>query len=178
MTQVESEFMECTKAKSEILKWKLLVVGALAAVGFGLDKETNSAWALCLIPILCLYVDLVYRNLCLRIQTIESFIVSMRNEKELETTRAFIVFHQNNMRDINDMSLEAGALVGSSVLFNFIVFLSPFVIKDFCGIPNLPISLHATGLIGVIAALLLESWYRHRDGQLLTKGTVDEANQP
>lgn len=65
-----------------MLKWKFVVVGAVAATGFGLlpDQKEGSMLALTVLPWLAWYADTLYRDYDLRIGTITSFIRGNRTQ--------------------------------------------------------------------------------------------------
>lgn len=76
MEILRQEIIETQKARSELIKWKLLLVSALAAAGLGFAEsgsDNNKEVLLCCIPFVCVYVDAQYVNLSLRIMGIATF---------------------------------------------------------------------------------------------------------
>lgn len=76
MDILRQELIETQKVRSELIKWKLLLVSALGATGLGFAKsgvKINSEVLLCGIPLVCAYVDIQYANLSLRIMGIATF---------------------------------------------------------------------------------------------------------
>jgi hypothetical protein len=66
---LRTELIESQKARSDLLKWKLLIVAAAggSALGFsGPEKSDNAHFALAVLPLACAYVDLLCRSLSLR----------------------------------------------------------------------------------------------------------------
>ncbi len=75
-----NEIIEAEKGRMDLLKWKLLLIAGLGAVGLGLsssEKSTNPALSpyllLCLIPLVCIYVDSLCQHLQMRILVISEF---------------------------------------------------------------------------------------------------------
>ena len=60
------------------LKWKLILVAALGAVGLGFSNRNtvvpNAYLVLLLIPLVCFYVDLLCKHMSLRIIVIGAFL--------------------------------------------------------------------------------------------------------
>ena len=61
-----TEIVEAQKGRTDLLKWKLILVAALGALGLGINGFSKDAkpalsldLALCLIPLVCVYVDLL-----------------------------------------------------------------------------------------------------------------------
>jgi len=79
-SRLRSEIDSTEESQANFLKWKLLLVAATgsASLGVGFDSAVGlRAYAplvLCLIPILCAYVDLVYFHLTLRIVAIATYL--------------------------------------------------------------------------------------------------------
>src|SRR5262245_60129108 len=70
------EIIEAQKVRSELLKWKVLAVAALGATGLGLSEKESRPQAdlvLCCIPFVCAYIDVLCRNLSLRIRVVSQF---------------------------------------------------------------------------------------------------------
>jgi hypothetical protein len=79
MGQLRQEILQSEQTRSDLLKWKLGLVGAISAVGLGLAGSRAPAHAdlvLCAVPIVCLYVDFLCRHLNLRILVIGTFLAS------------------------------------------------------------------------------------------------------
>jgi hypothetical protein len=79
MGPLRTEILQSEQTRSDLLKWKLGLVGAISAVGLGLAGSRAPAHAdlvLCAVPIVCLYVDFLCRHLNLRIVVIGTFLAS------------------------------------------------------------------------------------------------------
>ena len=77
--ELRDEIVESQKARCDLLKWKLALVAGLGTVGLGLGdyapKEPGYShhYVLCLIPLVCVYVDLLAKHMTLRIMVIGCF---------------------------------------------------------------------------------------------------------
>src|ERR1022692_3350631 len=77
MGELRQEILQAQQTRSDLLKWKLGLVGAIGAVGLGLAGSRVSSHAdlvLCAVPLVCVYVDLLCRHLSLRILVIGTFL--------------------------------------------------------------------------------------------------------
>ena len=76
------------KSRIDLLKWKFIVIAALGSIALGVGiRNENSQFpqeaTFCLIPLVCVYVDLLCRHLNLRILVISKFI---RTVSDLDLT--------------------------------------------------------------------------------------------
>lgn len=74
MESLRSEILEAHNARSDLLKWKLVLVAGLGTIGLGLTQEIGHPIVLIGIPLVCAYVDLLTRHLTLRIHVIGDFL--------------------------------------------------------------------------------------------------------
>jgi hypothetical protein len=77
MEELRAEILEAERSRSDLLKWKLVLVAGLGAIGIGV--QTNSGrvpLVLIGIPLVCAYVDLLCRHLTLRVHVIGQFLRS------------------------------------------------------------------------------------------------------
>lgn len=75
---LRGEIVESEKARMDFLKYKLLAVAALGSIGLGLNINTNGfamehVYILGIIPLVCLYVDLLCYHNTLRIKIIGQY---------------------------------------------------------------------------------------------------------
>ncbi len=78
--ELRDEIVESQKVRSDLFKWKIILVASLGAVALGLasandkgagaDPPSTHEYLLCLIPLVCLYVDILSSHLNLRIMVI------------------------------------------------------------------------------------------------------------
>ena len=130
--KLREEIIESEKMQSDILKWKLIAVAAIASVslGFGIEgipadpaksNSYGSRWLLCLIPLMCAYVDLISVHYMLRIITIGAYLKSTGDPYET------LMFSLRDQSGKNPFVFESRALQGSSIIFNFILVVVGFI---------------------------------------------------
>lgn len=74
---LREEILQAQQTRSDLLKWKLGLVGVIGAIGLGLGGSrvsTHADLVLCAVPLVCVYVDLLCRHLSLRILVIGTFL--------------------------------------------------------------------------------------------------------
>ena len=83
MVSLRNEIMEAQKTRSDLMKWKVVLVSSLGAVGLGIteihtvDKiKFVPGLVLCLIPFVCVYVDSLCRHLMCKILVIGRFLAT------------------------------------------------------------------------------------------------------
>lgn len=105
-SKLSDEIVATQQSRSEYLKWKLVLVAALGAVGLGLDEKISAApLLLALIPWVCVYVDLLCGSLNARLILIGTFYAKKRHDEYEE-------FVQKN-RDV--FTVEDAALYWSTL---------------------------------------------------------------
>ena len=83
--ELRTEIIEAQKARSDLFKWKIILVATLGAVALGLGpkdlQETATAntrfsndYLLCIIPFVCLYVDSLCSHMNLRMLVIGHYL--------------------------------------------------------------------------------------------------------
>ncbi|MFY9698541.1 MAG: hypothetical protein WAK34_09530 [Rhodoplanes sp.] len=78
MDKLRDEIIETQKARADLLKWKLIILSVLGAVGLGVRFAPYASdplpIALALIPLVSLYVDVMCYHLSLRITVLGAFL--------------------------------------------------------------------------------------------------------
>jgi len=77
MENLRTELVETQKARTEFIRWKLVLVASIGAVGLGLTGSKlapESKLVICCIPFVCVYVDTMCRHFSLRVQVIGNFL--------------------------------------------------------------------------------------------------------
>jgi hypothetical protein len=77
MEKLRDEILQAESTRSDLLKWKLGLVGAIGAAGLGFAGSVDLQHAdlvLCALPPVTTYVDLLARHLTLRILVIGAFL--------------------------------------------------------------------------------------------------------
>lgn len=124
----KNEIIEAEKGRTDLLKWKLILIAALGAVGLGIggDESRSSSFSslhlvLCLIPFVCVYVDLLCKHLQMRILVISKFFQihsSEKPEKEMIDFQAYEHFCEN-VRSV--FNLEDWAQHWSTIMLSILV---------------------------------------------------------
>ncbi len=153
---LRSEIIESQKTQAEFLKWKLIAVATLASISLGLTTgsrrdDTYSRLLVCLVPLICAYVDLTSLHIMIRIITIGAYLKKMGNPYES------FVFRVRDTESGSPFVFEPVALHGSSLAFNLIIAATGLAV----GAP-IRYAYVASGLVGAIATGLLWLWYTQR----------------
>lgn len=124
--KLRDEIIESQKVRTDLLKWKLIIVSALgmAAVGVGAKDEIAEKppiMLLALIPIVCLYVDVVCFHSHLRIMAIAKFLRTELDANDL--ARKYEEYCTTNRIQFH---LEEIALLYTTVSLTLIVGLLGF----------------------------------------------------
>lgn len=154
--QLSRQLIEAQKIHSDLLKWKMIVVAALGAVGLGLSGSAGETslvkpyLVLCCIPLVCAYIDLLARHLSLRILVIAKFLRKDREDPYQDFAQ--------KAREKGAFLLESGTIVGSSILLSAalaFVELLPVDLPDEALVP-----VQFSGYIGLVLVILVEGAYR------------------
>jgi uncharacterized membrane protein len=155
-----------------LLKWKLVLVAALSAVGLGLNTGGRShPVVLVAVPLVCIYVDLLCRHLNLRIQLIAEFIRTCpEREGNDEDNAAFLLrqYERYVPRHANAFVLEDWALELSTKLISLTVVLYGIIgqLLEVASNPTTSVGvvLAASGIAGLGLSVLIDrTYHRQRD---------------
>ncbi len=161
---LRQEIIESQKMQADFLKWKLITVAAVFPISLGLTSkhcnptEDSTKLLICLIPLLCAYVDLIcLHNLC-RAITIGAFLKFSGNKYEC------FVFAVRKSQGTDPFVFERLALKVSSIVVNAIVFLLGIFNPPFYYYLLWPWLNPATlfGVLGIVVNWLLWSFYCNR----------------
>jgi hypothetical protein len=129
--ELRTEIIEAEKVQADLLKWKFIVIAAVASVSLGFSGSSSSTTTttsnltettsnltegtqllLWLVPFICAYVDLISIHLMMRIDTIGNFlrVSGSAYERFVDKVR--------NSKGVNLYLFEGMALHGSSIIFN------------------------------------------------------------
>jgi len=114
MNSLLTELHDAQRARNDLLKWKLIVVAALGGAGLGLSQASISPrapLALALIPLTCVYVDLLCRNLSIRTKTISAFMAREGVGADASVEARYARFYQSQT-PTRGPALESLALFG------------------------------------------------------------------
>lgn len=80
LQSLRAEIIESEKARIDLLKYKLIALAALGAIGLGFSGHQGASilpqsdYVLCIIPFVCIYVDLLCMHNTIRILVVGSFL--------------------------------------------------------------------------------------------------------
>ena len=79
--ELRDEIVESQKARVDLLKWKMILVATLGAVALGFERAASGSipsfsheYLLCLIPLVCLYADILCSHQNLRMMVIGRYL--------------------------------------------------------------------------------------------------------
>ena len=177
MDKLRDEIIEAQKSRSELLKWKLVIVSVLGAAGLGLsDKHEAILIVLALIPLASLYVDVVCYHLALRSIVIGSFLRSFVPKDSGNMPATLEIYHNYEKfafatrgKNIVAFDLEDWALWQSTLFLSIFVWLAvaydilfskepSSIPADFC--------LAISGAIGIRYSRLLFTRFKQKSAAL------------
>ena len=121
METLRQEILETQKVRSDLLKWKLIIVAALGAAALGINQTSGQPLLLCLIPFACGYLDLLCRHCSIRNKIIGSFI---RATPSLELLADYEAFYESVSpeKTLFGLTLESVALTVSTLSVSLLIF--------------------------------------------------------
>lgn len=168
---LKTEIVEAEKARTHLLKWKLIVVAGLAGAGFGLfDSATGaggneiSHLALCIIPFACLYIDLLCYNLQVRMLVISLFIQNYKPGNGASEIEAYCMYEKfcDSIRStfkLEDWAMEYSTRVisGLITLSSMLILLTHRNAPNSWTIPGISsLFILTSGLIGIALSMLIK----------------------
>lgn len=163
---IQEAILKGVELRTDLLKWKMIAVGAIGSVGLGAkDVSSNSFWVLVLVPLLCVYVDIIYRNSCMRRDALRSFVILNKGKSEYVELAKILIFESDHFKKrVNGRPFEAAALVWSSVLLSVSVAGYPWLVSV-TGLGRE--ALFGAGVLGCVLAILVQFAYQRRDNLVL-----------
>jgi len=160
-SDLRQELIECQKARSEFIRWKLILVAVLGSSSLGLSKDAPALpYLMALIPFVCIYVDSVCMHNDSRIMMIAQFL---RTSNEVSAAaRDYEQFcHKHRHMFYN----EGLALFGSSLFLSVavVVFALWRSIRSAMS-PRVAVLVALSGVIGMAVTLRLLSVNRQIQG--------------
>jgi hypothetical protein len=168
METLRTELVETQKVRSDLLKWKLLIVAGISGAALGLSKSgsgsaaPNAHFALAVIPIACVYVDLLCRHLSLRNKAIGLFIgFHVHNDKTLRDYEQFYL--HLSKKAWAGVSFESVALVGCTIFLSLMI-VPIGILASGLSLWPIPIQWPAnlfigSGTVGVLLSIWLQVKY-------------------
>ena len=118
MDLLRTQVIETQKARSDLMKWKLILVAGLGTFGLGLGNIARGPCypILCLVPFVCNYVDALCAHLSIRIQAIGDFLASETpNTSEEKREHNYEVFFKNHSPSVQIRNFSA-SLVNNIII--------------------------------------------------------------
>lgn len=166
---ISQEVIESQKSRSELLKWKIIVVAILATVGLGVSRDIEKLeLAFCLIPLVCAYVDALCLHLNLRIFSIgkwHTLEIGKSLDPEFEYMKHYEAFIASAYK-CGAYRLEKLTILFSSLIINLLIAIAPhFNIAELEIVNKTVVS--SFGIFGLLVTIALEIYLR------ITKNRID-----
>lgn len=162
------ERLESQKSRNGLMRWKLIIVSALGSAGLGLFKSegaTNLYLITIVIPIACVYVDLICRTLSLRSMKINVFLSKCPSNISDNIDIRYFQFYQGNRKDVKSFfSLESIALIGSTILLTLVVTIAGILVFKERWISALFL---ISGLLSLASSFLVQRRYEKEKKEIL-----------
>jgi hypothetical protein len=170
MNTLREEIIHAHETRSELLKWKLAIVGAIGAVGLGLAGAQTSKHAdlvLAAAPLVCIYVDLLCMNLNIRMLVIASWMrqapIHDAEQRAIGEYEAFVD------RFRNAFALEDWAIDWTTRVISVAVIV--YGVEGASG--GVSTAFIVSGIVGVLGSFAAQIAYRRRRTELQRASTVD-----
>jgi len=141
--KLREEIIESQKSRLDLLKWKIILVAALGAAAFGVSAEKGTGGVpslLALVPLVCLFVDIVCHHTDVRIMFIGSFLRTCD-----EPTASAYERYCSKGREY--FTLENGALTGTTLAVSvLIIVMGGFLLWDLMTLAAFGITGGSSGL--------------------------------
>lgn len=101
MDSLREEILQSENVRSDLLKWKLALAGAIGAAGLGFSGSNDLRHAdlvLCAIPPVCVYVDLLCLHLNLKMLVIGTYLRRLPPGSDADDVRRYEAFVDEHAR--------------------------------------------------------------------------------
>ncbi|NTW54092.1 MAG: hypothetical protein HGB15_04905 [Chlorobaculum sp.] len=165
MADFRDQIIQTQNVRSDLMKWKLILVAGLGGAAIGINSAQNEhpRFLLALIPIACVYVDALCAHLWLRINGIEKFLSISEFSSSLERDyENFLTMF------VPKWKLESLALHVSTLFISGIIFiaglwssvkLNPYPEIDFKTSKPEDIGIILAGLLGFVMTIIIRNRY-------------------
>jgi hypothetical protein len=120
--ELRAEIVDAEKARVDFQKWKLVLVAGLGAAGLGLGAPpgtTSHPQLLCVIPLVCGYVDLLCKHITLRIMVIGTYVRKLNEgSRALGTVLDYEGFVEKTRKKVQPFELEDWVMDGSTLVLS------------------------------------------------------------
>jgi hypothetical protein len=156
-----TEIIEAEKGRIDLLKWKLILIAGLGTVGLGLSssvKASNSVLSthllLCLIPLVCIYVDSLCQHLQMRILVISEFFQNYQNQQNIDDNIIYLHAYEKFCNEVRPVFyLEDWAQQGSTIIFSLVTLMFAIVSTS---LGKDRYAFFVSGLMGIVLTIVLE----------------------
>jgi hypothetical protein len=158
MEKLREEILQSESVRSDLLKWKLALIGGIGAAGLGFagsNELRHADLVLCVIPPVCVYVDLLCMHLNLKMLVIGTFQSQWRGGDSTAGFSAYERFVEQQARRLSKderISWRPGAVLRRGLMTRG-RDRSAFELEDWA----LSLSTLALSLALLIYAILLHS---------------------
>jgi hypothetical protein len=167
MSNLRQEIIEAEKTRADFQKWKLIAVAALGAVGLGLSQTPSAGRAipaylvLPLIPLICLYADLLCRHLTLRILVTAAYLRLSPNTEQVyeQFVRKEARSETMNFFAFEDMALEWSTIF-LSALVTFVGIFPRLLISEKASRAVFHLFATASGAVAILFSIWLRCHYK------------------
>jgi hypothetical protein len=171
-----NEIIEAEKERTDLLKWKLIVVAGLGGIGFGFFSNATgngagnpqgnetSHLALSIIPLACLYIDLICYNLQVRMIIIGLFIQNYRTSNGGNDSEGYCMYEKFCDNNRGAFKLEDWAMEYSTRFISGFIMLSTIpiiqqhnvMLKPFSNAGIYVIIILFAGLTGITLSVVIK----------------------
>lgn len=172
--KLRDEIIESEKARTDLIKWKLILVAAIGVTGLGIGSSQSGGGhpsiLLALVPFVCLYVDAVCYHNEIRIVAIAQFLREGCGDSDAKK------YEEHCRRSRKLFSLEPLVLLWTTIVLSVLVLLIGWfeVLERAVGITRNATAevqtfvsqvLSWAGTIGIAAGVAFYMFYRWRIDQ-------------
>jgi hypothetical protein len=167
---LRQEIIEAEKTQADYLKWKLISVASIASIflSFKVVNSYDLSILLCVIPLICTYVDLISVHLMLRIVVIGTYLRKTKRElghpdyidvKDYETFVSDILGEVRSS-PLSPFGLELTAIHGSTLILSIIILIHGYNLAS--SNAGLAYLYFVSGFIGIIFTILIFATFGKR----------------
>ena len=133
---LRSYIIEAHKARIDLFKWKLILTAGLGAAALGIlgtQNVTRAGYLLALIPLVCLYVDLLCVDQTLRVVVIARYLHLVAAEKRKEDNAEYesFVSQATAMEKVSVREIIAGIITEWPLISAYGFFASAQYLSTF-----------------------------------------------
>ena len=119
--ELRAEIVDAEKARVDFQKWKLVLVAGLGAAGLGLGGANSQPHLqlLCVIPLVCGYVDLLCKHITLRIMVIGTYVRKLNEGSRAPgSVLDYEGFVEKTRKKVQPFELEDWVMDGSTLVLS------------------------------------------------------------